>query len=103
MNPWRFADLVHQADEEPHGQPAITAVFTPAPNRGRMARTPTPGRFRTRNPAPPQGIALSIAAGDLPSAVIARHVRLEPYAVGEEIDDVQHHSRQQPPAPRDPS
>src|SRR5216117_3706045 len=52
--------------------PAIAAVFTPAPNRGRMAAythsKPIPD---TKSSATHNGIALSIAAGDLPSPVIA--------------------------------
>src|SRR5207253_9732337 len=52
--------------------PAITAVFTPAPNRGQIAAythsRPIPD---TKSSATHSGIALSIAAGDLPSPVIA--------------------------------
>src|SRR5216117_41131 len=52
--------------------PAITAVFTPAPNRGRMAAythsRPIPD---TKSSATHNGIALSSAPGCLPSACIA--------------------------------
>src|SRR3989454_2584899 len=52
--------------------PAITAVFTPAPNRGRIAaythRRPIPD---TKSSATHNGTALSIAPGALPSACIA--------------------------------
>src|SRR2546426_8174542 len=52
--------------------PAITAVFTPAPNRGRIAAythsRPIPD---TKSSATHNGIALSIAPGCLPSACIA--------------------------------
>ena len=52
--------------------PAITAVFTPAPNRGRIAAyTQTKPIPDTKSSTTHNGIALSIAAGDLPSPVIA--------------------------------
>src|SRR2546427_4334274 len=73
MNPIGDSPIACSNPTKNHtASPAITAVFTPAPNRGRVAAyTHTRPIPDTKSSATHSGMALSIAAGDLPSAVIA--------------------------------
>src|SRR5213080_2130944 len=73
MNPIGDSPIACSRPTKNHtASPAITAVFAPAPNRGRMAaythKRPIPD---TKSSATHNGIALSIALGALPSACIA--------------------------------
>src|SRR5438477_413652 len=73
MNPIGDSPIACSRPTKNHtASPAITAVFAPAPNRGRMAaythKRPIPD---TKSSATHNGIALSIALGCLPSACIA--------------------------------
>src|SRR5438445_312657 len=94
----RFADRVQQPDEKPHREPRdhrrLHARPEPRPNGRVHPQQADPGHEIERHPQRNRAVHRARLLAERLHR--GGHVRLQPHAVREPIDDVQHHPRQQP-------